>query len=136
MDGVLSPPAALPELTAAEIELRLPLWTAFSDLFLDTDPVLSHRYIRRTMDESPYTREQLWLILWFEVTPAFSPNLSLVAGEWAGWPEDLVRKLVLRQQSRAPWLKRLLGNLPARRDRAYVEGQWQALLAVTTESLS
>ena len=96
MDVVRQPKPLLPPLTADEIERRFPVWRAFSDLFLHTDPALAHTSIRCVMDESPYTREQLWLILWLQVTPAFSFNLSLVAGEWAGWPDDLIRSTILR----------------------------------------
>ena len=125
----------LPPFTAAEIERRFPVWRAFTDLFLDTDPTLSHTYIRRVMDEAPYTRDQLWLILWLEVTPAFSFNLSLVTGEWAGWPDNHIRSTILRQQTRPPWLKRLLGNLPHRSHHAYLQQQWHALLAITPKPL-
>ena len=135
MDGLPTASLELPALTPDEIESRFPVWSAFSDLFLDTDPTLHYPYIRRVMAESPYTHRQLWLILWLEVTPAFQFNLSIVTGEWAGWSDDFIRRTVLAQQRRKSWLKRLLGNLPLPDHRAYVEEQWQALLASPPEPL-
>ena len=135
MDVVSTSTAMLPALTADEIDRRVPVWEAFTDLFLDNDPAFSYGYIRRVMDESSYTREQLWLILWLEVTPAFSPNLSVVTGVWDGWEREYIRDLIVRQQSRKPWLKRLLGNLPARHYQSYVEEQWRALLTTAPQPL-
>ena len=119
----------LPPLTDEEVERRLPLWSALSDLFLDTDPTLHHAYLVRTLREAPYTREQLRIILCEEVTPAFRFNLSLIAGEWAGWDLECVRRRVLAQKQRTPWSRWLLGE--RRRSRsvdAYVQEQWAELV--------
>lgn len=80
---------------AAEIARALPLWTALSDLFLDTDVLLSVPYIARTIVETGYSIDEAEEMLRWDVRPAFYGNLLSVAGEWAGWPADFVRERVL-----------------------------------------
>lgn len=84
---------------AAQIERRLPLWTALADLFLDTDAMLSVPYIARTIVEGGYDLEDAEAALRWEVRPAFYFNLLDVAGEWAGWHPDFVRERVLEAAS-------------------------------------
>ena len=53
-----------------QIQARLPLWQALSDLFLDTqlcDAFMEG--IARIMDESGLTIEELWRVYSYEVAP-------------------------------------------------------------------
>lgn len=124
----------LPPLTPEEIERRFPVWRAFSDLFLDTDPAFHYDSIVRAMRESPYTREQLHAILLEEVTPAFRFNLSIVTGEWAMWPDDYIRRRMLGMLRRPHWLRRLLEELPSAGD-TYSAEQWQKLIALSDSAV-
>ena len=86
-------------LTDAEFERRKPVWTAFSEFWLDAeleDDDL-HR-IARVAAASGYTVAELRDIYLYEVAPVVSYNLLTVAGEWAGfdelWLHNEVRKRV------------------------------------------
>jgi len=75
--------------TPIDIESKLPLWVAFSELFLDTEITeTEHRYIARVIAESSFSPEEVVHILWLEVFPALCDNLRSVAGEWAGFDEQ------------------------------------------------
>ncbi|HEY0621456.1 DUF7079 family protein [Sphingomonas sp.] len=81
----------------AEIEKRLPVWHALSDVFLDTK--LSdedYTEIDAALRNSAYSRILLKEIFEDEVAPAFVTNLLDVAGEWTSWTEDEVREIMLR----------------------------------------
>lgn len=95
-------PAALDD-----IDTRIPVWTALSDLYLDTDVTLSHDHIVRTLAASPYPLEDLHEMLMYDVHPALYMNLMLVAGEWAGFDETwLVERITaIRRQPR--WRRRI-----------------------------
>ena len=78
-----------------DIERRLPVWQALSELFVDT-ALDSHAYgyIADQLCGCGYSIAEVETILRDEVTPAFSPNL-VVAGEWTGWSEEDVKKIML-----------------------------------------
>ena len=99
----------------AEIERRLPVWHALSDLFLDTElQPRAYARIAAVLDNSGYSCSALRAIFEDEVAPAFVFNLLDVAGEWTPWSEDEVRQIMLRSVqsgSRLPpidWVKRQL----------------------------
>jgi hypothetical protein len=70
-----------------DLDARIPVWSALSDLYLDTDVTLSYDYIVRALAVSPYPLESLHEMLMYDVHPALYPNLLSVAGEWAGFDE-------------------------------------------------
>jgi hypothetical protein len=118
-------------LTQQQIEQRLPVWHALSDLFLDTQlqPV-DHERIANVLCRSGYSVEELRAILDEEVAPAFVFNLLDIAGEWAGWHEEEVQEIMLRslQSGRGlppmRWLrKRFL--------RKHLDDEWASILAAT-----
>ena len=78
------------------LSLRKPLWSALSDLFLDTelqDADLS--YIALKMKESSYSLDEITDILMTEVFPVCISNLNPVAGIWEGFEgESLFREIV------------------------------------------
>jgi hypothetical protein len=90
-----------------EIERRVPVWTALSELFLDTQfDDATCRHVAEQLRGCGYSLGEVEQILRDEVAPAFFPNL-LVAGEWAGWTADQVRDIVLshlKQEARVPRL--------------------------------
>ena len=98
-----------------DIERRLPVWHALSDLFLDTE-LQPHGYARiaAVLHRSGYSCDALRGIFEDEVAPAFVFNFLDVAGEWTPWSENEVRQIMLRSMqsgSRLPpidWVKRQL----------------------------
>lgn len=68
-------------LAESDVEKRLPLWEALSELFLDTElDDTSHGRIAAVIVASGYTPEEIHHILWKEVFPAVGNNLRSVAG--------------------------------------------------------
>ena len=92
----------------SDLECRRPVWLALSDLFLDTDVNLLRAGNVCTLAASPYTLDELDAILREEVYPACSFNLSLVAGEWAGFDADwLERRILCGGPPPRSWWRRL-----------------------------
>ena len=83
-------------MNANDLDARLPVWTALSDLFLDTelDP-RDYRHISGVIVESGYAAGEIERILWLEVFPALADNLRSVAGEWAGFDGDWLETRIL-----------------------------------------
>lgn len=84
-------------LTDTEMDVRLPVWHALSDLFLDTE--LSeddYRRIAVALGSSGCSLEELRVIFFDEVGPAFSFNMIDIAGEWCSWTADEVREIMRR----------------------------------------
>ena len=88
---------------SALIETRKPVWIALSELFLDTDPSLAYAYIARTLAASPYTLNELYAILCYEVAPLLKINLYAPAGVWEGFDEDWLVKKLTPGINRKPW---------------------------------
>lgn len=70
-------------LTADELARRKPLWSAMTDLFLDTEtrwypPFVGHACVRSGFDD-----ETLERVFWAELFPLALFNLHDIAGEWA-----------------------------------------------------
>lgn len=80
------------------IDERLPVWTALSQLFLDTE--LSLDDIVRVAD-----------------LLARAPNLIAPAGEWTSWSESEVRSIMEKAERRGYLGKRLSGRPWARLSR-------------------
>ena len=92
--------------SSSELDARIPVWVALSDLYLDTDVSLSYDYIVRTLVASPYSLDALHEMLMYDVHPVLYPNLLSMAGEWGGFDEAwlIERILVARKQPR--WRRR------------------------------
>ena len=94
-------------LSPATFEERMPVWTALSTLFLDTEQTDADiASIARCLRDSPYDPDELERILREEVSPAFSANLLSVAGEWAGWSDEDVREIMTRSLRRSRGIRR------------------------------
>ena len=114
----------------AEIERRLPVWHALSELYLDTELQPSdYRGIAQRLRRSGYSVPELWQILEDEVAPAFAFNFLDVAGEWTPWTEEEVRKIMIRSSEALPpmrWLRR-------RMFRGHLEAEWAKLVRLLAE---
>ncbi|HEV2817911.1 MAG TPA: hypothetical protein VGW40_11910 [Allosphingosinicella sp.] len=106
---------------------RLPVWHAFSDLFLDTElQPGDYRRIADVARRSGYSPEELRLILESEVARAFAFNFLDVAGEWTSWSEDEVREIMARSERALPpmrWLRR-------RMFRRFLDAEWRKISAL------
>ena len=87
------------DFTFEKIELRKPVWVAFSDLFLDTDVTLIYGDIAQVCADSEYSSAELKEILFEEVAPVVSGNLMSIAGEWAGFNEDWLVKQITKPKT-------------------------------------
>ena len=86
-----------------DLENRLPVWEACSELYLDTDlDHADHQRIGGVFARSRYSMEELNEIMFNEVWPALGPNLLSIAGEWRGWKTEALKELIL-QKYRPGW---------------------------------
>ena len=92
-------------ISAEEVERRVPVWCALSELYLDTSLTDSDiDYLAQRIRPAGYSVEEVERILCDEVAPVFGVNLLQVAGEWTHWSEAEVReKVTAHLSSRANW---------------------------------
>jgi len=112
-------------LSEKEIEKRLPVWCALSDLFLDTElQSTDFDRIAGAIMRSGIGVSQAQQILQEEVAPVFVVNAFSVAGEWAGWPAASVKEWILTylRSGSAP---RAWRSLQARRNRMLYDAAWR-----------
>lgn len=110
-----------------EVDGRLPVWTAFSILFLDTE--LSDNgiaCIAGVLAASPYEAGALEDILLHEVLPAFGPNLLAVAGEWKPWNEAEVSRIMGEAMAKRAWSRRI-ARLVALPVKASIMREWHRI---------
>ena len=80
-----------------QIQKRRPLWSALSELWLDTELSFEDlERIARVMADSGLTIKQLREVYLVEVAPVVSPNLLTVAGEWAGFDDEWLYSQIQR----------------------------------------
>ncbi|MCH8497319.1 MAG: hypothetical protein LAT63_02470 [Marinobacter sp.] len=90
-----------------EIDARLPLWRALSELFLDSEPTdVTYTYIVRTIRESGYSLDEAESILWLEVFPVLESNLRSLFGVWDGWSDDWLLEHLAPAPSDVPLVKK------------------------------
>jgi len=105
----------------------LPLWSAFAELFLDTEVSAdTHRYIARQLLASELSADILSNILWLEVFPALCDNLRGSAGEWAGFNEQWLQELILAVVNRQAAAYSALGLITVSQAVEIVEAEWRA----------
>lgn len=90
-----------------DLDVRIPIWMALSDLYLDTDVALSYDYIVRTLVASPYSLEELHEMLMYDVHPVLYPNLMSMLGEWAGFDETWLVERILAVRAHPRWRRRI-----------------------------
>lgn len=110
-----------------DVERRVPVWHALSELFLDAEP-RPHDFdrIAVAIAAAAYGRAAARAILDNEVAPVFAVNLLSVAGEWMGWSSDSVRDAVvaaMKQNRFSRWRARLR----ARAARRIYLASWQEI---------
>ena len=106
-------------------EVRLPLWSALSWLFLDTEVSTdTHRYIARQVIDSGLSPESVLEVLWLEVFPALCDNLRDVAGEWATFDDDWLCQRIADITHRRISAYRPMGMLSINQVIAIVEAEW------------
>lgn len=110
-------------MTEDEIAQRMPIWMALSELFLDTELCAAdYRRIHAVLAASMHDSASLRAILDREVAPALGWNLLSIAGEWAYFTEDDLRKLIVpRLDRRHPFRRSWVIMLVLGR---YLDRQW------------
>ncbi|HVY71282.1 MAG TPA: hypothetical protein VHH73_15220 [Verrucomicrobiae bacterium] len=119
-----------------EIQKRRPLWVALSELWLDTE--LSAEDLNRiagVMAETGLTIEQLRQVYLVEVAPVVSPNLLTVAGEWAGFDEEWLCSIIVRNLRDHPRSTKFWSWFPLTRwPMVYATGRhWKKLVELVAE---
>jgi hypothetical protein len=83
-------------LTDKDINIRKPVWSALSDLWLDTELQEWHlKSIAETLFESGYSLDVLRDIYEKEVAPVVYTNLLCIAGEWAGFNDKWLHEEII-----------------------------------------
>lgn len=92
-------------MSSEELERRIKVWEALSELFLDTEiDAATYKYIARSVIESGYHADEIRSILWNEVFPVLESNLRDVAGVWEGYPRDWLAKHIRMEAIAIPSL--------------------------------
>jgi hypothetical protein len=87
-------------LLESDIATRRPVWSALSELFLDTSLDSSdYERLAARLARSPYSLEELDRILLWEVYPACRSNLVSIAGEGMGFDGQWLESRILRGPS-------------------------------------
>jgi hypothetical protein len=114
--------APLPD-AASDLERRRPVWSALSELYLDTElQGVDHARIAATLHESGYSVDQLEQILYCELHPVLIGNLVGGLGEWAHFDGAWLEQRVL---ARAPGPRRLALVFGTH----FVEQEWHSIRA-------
>jgi len=114
-----------------QIQKRRPVWTALSELWLDTELSTEDlERIARVMADSGLSIEELRQVYLVEVAPVVSPNLLTVAGEWAGFDEDWLCSQIISNLRDRPRRTRFWAWFPlTRRPMLYAtERHWTHLV--------
>lgn len=111
-------------MTHDELARRRPVWSAMSDLFLDTEVRWNVPHVARVCAESGYDDEALERIFWAEVFPEAIPNMLGVAGEWAILELNEAALIRRANHPSIPWLTR-------RAHGGMVDTEWLAAREVT-----
>ncbi|MEC4593693.1 MULTISPECIES: DUF7079 family protein [Nitrospirillum] len=128
----------------AQLQARRPVWSALSDMYLDTDVSLSREWRIKILAESPYSLDELDAILCDEIHPVCISNMFDVAGEWAGfdrvWLERAIRGRSNREEWVRPtgWFSRLMGRARRITVDVYPGNEWAAtrhgIIALRTQA--
>ena len=107
-----------------DLEARRPVWSALSELFLDTSFTNADiDRIARTLAASPYSEAELNNILLWEVYPACHTNLYWIAGEWSGFDARWLEERILKGY----WLPRRLWTGTVGRLSVFVSFSWRSI---------
>jgi hypothetical protein len=120
----------------SDLERRKPVWSALSDLWLDTEITEEDlQRIATVMKRSGYSVCALRGIYLFEVAPVVFMNLYQVAGEWAGFNEDwLFAEAAKRAKKRTLFLRLFVRLGIGKRIMTFAtERHWARLVAMIEE---
>lgn len=82
----------------SELKNRKPIWQALSNLYLDVElQTEDFKEIAAVFNESAYTIEEIRKIDLYEVFPLLQLNLLSMAGEWAGFDEDILEEECIKK---------------------------------------
>ena len=88
------------------IEARMPVWSALSEFFLDTDlQEDDYQRIASVLARSAYSIAEVEEILRYEVYPPLRSNLLSIAGEWAGFDEQWLCEKISPHTGKRPRLR-------------------------------
>ena len=116
-----------------QIQARMPLWSALSELWLDNvaqDWELEA--IARIMDESGLTIGELWRVYSYEVAPVVYRNAYSFAGEWLGFSPDWLREEIVHNLRDRPRRTRFWTLFPPTRCLmlSQTNDDWKKLVAL------
>ncbi len=115
-------------LSNEDINTRKPVWSALSELWLDTE--LEERDLDRIaeiMFQSGYSIEELHKIYQTEVAPIVYINLLSPAGEWAGFDELWLHEKIISALNSRNSFDRLLLKLKRKLMCYATDKHWMAL---------
>ena len=94
--------------TEAQIEERMPVWEALSEFFLDNElQPDDYERIAQKLAVTTYTEREIEEILISEVCPVCKWNLLSIAGEWAGFNQDWLKKKISPRFGKRPRFRSL-----------------------------
>jgi len=122
-----------------DLERRKPLWTALSELWLDTE--VDHSIIQRIASvavASGYGEKELNEIYLYEVAPVVGANLLVSAGAWSGFDEEwLHAEAGKRANSRSGWLRFWARSWVGRKLATYAtDDHWNEVIALVQAARS
>lgn len=79
-----------------DLASRRIVWSALSDLFLDTDTRIFEDGVAKTLAASPYSLWEIECILSREICPVCGPVLGSMVGEWAAFDTEWLEKSILK----------------------------------------
>ena len=108
---------------AQDVDARRPVWSALSDLYLDTSYRTFIRPAARDLAATHYSIDDLREILLREVHPALARNLCATAGVWDRFDQTWLAERILATERLPSWWPR------TRCGRRYAEHLWHLLEA-------
>ena len=86
--------------TEAEINERLPVWDVLSEFWLDgwLDDKDCER-IATQLNNSSYSKEQIWKICIYEVASAVSGNLLSITGVWGAFDPEWLHQAIIKKSN-------------------------------------
>jgi hypothetical protein len=103
---------------------RRRVWSAMSELFLDTEIRWFIPDVARVLADSPFSWDEIDRIWRHEAMPTFRSNLQVVAGEWAALTYDEAALIACAQRD-VSWLRAWWARLPG-----MLEPVWRATRAL------
>ena len=89
--------------SSSELSARQPIWAAMSELFLDNESN-PYGYVAKVCAESEFKIDELETILFEDVYPVLSPNLSVSGFIWEGFDQEwLSERILAGSQPAEPW---------------------------------